>query len=90
MLSLQEEVWVAGADYLAARADPLRECASAIVEDMNRLNFEDIQRFPRIFVGTNEDIDVARMTWVDRLGFNLQVLYHGSQVSISFSSASFL
>ncbi|GAQ79318.1 hypothetical protein KFL_000280230 [Klebsormidium nitens] len=71
-----EELWVPGQDYLAATADPLRDCAPAIVEDMNQLMFEDIQRFPRVLAGADKDIDVARITWVDRLGFNLQVLYH--------------
>eukprot|EP00243_Klebsormidium_subtile_P008326 TRINITY_DN390_c0_g1_i1.p1 TRINITY_DN390_c0_g1~~TRINITY_DN390_c0_g1_i1.p1 ORF type:complete len:362 (+),score=61.20 TRINITY_DN390_c0_g1_i1:149-1234(+) len=71
-----EELWVLGQDYLAAVADPLRDCAPAIVEDMNQLMFEDIQRFPRVLAGADKDIDVARITWVDRLGFNLQVLYH--------------
>lgn len=69
-----------GEDYLAAAVDPLRDCAPAIVEDMNQLMFEDIQRFPRVLAGADKDIDVARITWVDRLGFNLQVLYHEPKV----------
>jgi len=53
----QEETWVMGTDYSAAVADPLRECAPRIVEDMNRKHWEDIRRFCNVY--THLDAEVS-------------------------------
>lgn len=52
----QEEIWVTGPDYRAASADPLRECAKKIVEDMNRNHWEDIRRFCLVYVQLDAEV----------------------------------
>jgi putative heme iron utilization protein len=70
----EEEIWVMGTDYSAAVADPLRECAPRIVEDMNRKHWEDIRRFCNVYTCLDAELEEASMTWVDRLGFDMRVL----------------
>ncbi|CAM6018217.1 unnamed protein product [Sphagnum balticum] len=70
----EEEIWVMGTDYSAAVADPLRECAPRIVEDMNRKHWEDIRRFCNVYTHLDAELEEASMTWVDRLGFDMRVL----------------
>ncbi|CAM6118649.1 unnamed protein product [Calypogeia fissa] len=85
----EEEVWVSGTDFSAAVADPLRECAAKIVEDMNRKHWEDVRRFCNSHARLNVEVEEASMTWVDRLGFDLRVLTRSPQslleVRIPFS-----
>lgn len=75
----EEEHWVTGADYARAVADPLRECAARIVEDMNRKHWEDILRFCKIYARVEAEVVKVSMTWVDRLGFDMQVLTRDPQ-----------
>ncbi|KAG0582804.1 hypothetical protein KC19_3G087400 [Ceratodon purpureus] len=75
----EEEIWVPGSDYWAATADPLRECAKRIVEDMNRNHWEDIRRFCNVYAKLDAELEEASMTWVDRLGFDLRVLTKSPQ-----------
>lgn len=75
----EEEFWVLDAEYTNAHADPLRDCAAKIVEDMNREHWEDIRRFCYSYAGVEEEIEEASMTWVDRLGFDLRVLTRSPQ-----------
>ncbi|KAL2649929.1 hypothetical protein R1flu_018057 [Riccia fluitans] len=71
----EEEVWMSGADYSSAVADPLRDFAPKIVEDMNRKHWEDVRRFTNIYAGLKQvEVEEVSMTWVDRLGFDLHVL----------------
>lgn len=58
----QEEIWVTGPDYRAASADPLREYAKKIVEDMNRNHWEDIRRFCLVYVQL--DAEVCPRPWL--------------------------
>ncbi|MCO5582730.1 hypothetical protein L7F22_036629 [Adiantum nelumboides] len=62
----EDSVWVSNVDYQRASPDPLRECAAKIVEDMNRNHWEDLRRFCKV--------EEARLSWVDRLGFDMRVL----------------
>lgn len=75
----EEEIWVSGPDYWAAAADPLREVAKRIVEDMNRNHWEDIRRFCNVYAKLDAELEEASMTWVDRLGFDLRVLTKSPQ-----------
>ncbi|KAH8938473.1 hypothetical protein BDL97_16G085000 [Sphagnum fallax] len=70
----EEETWVTGSDYRDAVADPLRDCAPKIVEDMNHKHWQDIRRFCNIYTHLDVELEEASMTWVDRLGFDLRVL----------------
>eukprot|EP00245_Coleochaete_scutata_P016027 TRINITY_DN7346_c0_g1_i1.p1 TRINITY_DN7346_c0_g1~~TRINITY_DN7346_c0_g1_i1.p1 ORF type:complete len:377 (+),score=52.91 TRINITY_DN7346_c0_g1_i1:123-1133(+) len=74
------EVWVPGAEYSAAIPDPLRECAATIVSDFNRSYWEDLRRFCSAYADIQgEQVKEARMTWVDRLGFDMHVLLKDPQ-----------
>lgn len=75
----EEEIWVSGSHYWAATADPLRDCANRIVEDMNRHHWEDIRRFCNVYANLDAELEEASMTWVDRLGFDLRVLTKSPQ-----------
>eukprot|EP00897_Mesotaenium_endlicherianum_P001221 jgi/Mesen1/1126/ME000123S00294 len=75
----EEEIAISGSEYEAAEADPLRECAAKIVEDMNRDYWEDIRRFSETYGGIDDEVEEARMTWVDRLGFDMRVLTRSPQ-----------
>ncbi|KAL3701672.1 hypothetical protein R1sor_019694 [Riccia sorocarpa] len=77
----EEEVWMSGADYSLAVADPLRDFAPKIVEDMNRKHWEDVRRFTNIYAGLKQaEVEEVSMTWVDRLGFDLHVLTKNRQM----------
>jgi hypothetical protein len=58
----QEEIWVMGTDYSAAVADPLRECAPRIVEDMNRKHWEDIRRFCNVYTRLDAEVSCLSPT----------------------------
>eukprot|EP00850_Spirogloea_muscicola_P009085 SM000050S17010 [mRNA] locus=s50:324007:325418:- [translate_table: standard] len=76
----EEEVWVASDDYRLALADPLKDVAGGIVEYFNREHWEDIRRFCSVYAGLEDaDVEEASMTWVDRLGIDMQVLLRDSQ-----------
>lgn len=85
----EENVWVSNSDYKEAAADPLRECAAKIVEDMNRNHWEDIRRFCNVYANSDVLVEEARITWVDRLGFDMRVLTSPSheimEIRIPFS-----
>ncbi|BBM97134.1 heme oxygenase (biliverdin-IX-beta and delta-forming) [Marchantia polymorpha subsp. ruderalis] len=70
----EEEVWMSGDDYSSAVADPLREFAVKIVDDMNQKHWEDVRRFTNVYAGLDVEVEEVSMTWVDRLGFDLRVL----------------
>eukprot|EP00271_Cylindrocystis_brebissonii_P017237 TRINITY_DN4399_c0_g2_i1.p1 TRINITY_DN4399_c0_g2~~TRINITY_DN4399_c0_g2_i1.p1 ORF type:complete len:423 (-),score=64.08 TRINITY_DN4399_c0_g2_i1:369-1637(-) len=74
----EEVARVPGSLYASATADPLRECAGKIVEDMNREHWEDIRLMCEIFAGVVEKVEEASMIWVDRFGFDLRVLTEGT------------
>lgn len=69
---------VPGGVYSGAVADPLKDCAVKIVEDMNREHWEDIRNICTTFAGVEEQVEEASMIWVDCLGFDLRVLTGGS------------
>ncbi|KAG6549799.1 hypothetical protein Mapa_008780 [Marchantia paleacea] len=70
----EEEVWMSSDDYSSAVADPLREFAVKIVDDMNQKHWEDVRRFTNVYAGLDVEVEEVSMTWVDRLGFDLRVL----------------
>jgi hypothetical protein len=51
-----------GTDYSAAVADPLRECAPRIVEDMNRKHWEDIRRFCNVYTRLDAEVSCLSPT----------------------------
>ena len=63
--------WVAAADYLAARPDPLADAAVGIIEHMNRDNADALVTLARVLAGA--PADEASMVAVDRLGFKLRI-----------------
>eukprot|EP00850_Spirogloea_muscicola_P015101 SM000113S24057 [mRNA] locus=s113:209143:220544:+ [translate_table: standard] len=76
----EEEVWVASDEYRLALADPLKDVAGGIVEYFNREHWEDIRRFCSVYAGLEDaEVEEASMTWVDRLGIDMQVLLRDSQ-----------
>jgi hypothetical protein len=75
---LQEEIWVSGSDFSAAVADPLRECAVRIVEDMNRKHWEDVRRFCK----SHARLDVEVLPCPPTLEFQTYWLSHAF---VSFS-----
>lgn len=76
----EEDVWVSSSDYKEATADPLRECASKIVEDMNRNHWEDVRRFCNVYAHLDLAVEEAHITWVDRLGFDMRVLTDSHEI----------
>ena len=69
----------------AADADPLRECAAAVVEYQNRERTEDVLRIAAFALGVPlERLEGAQLLWLDRLGiylFAATVGGPGAQVS---------
>lgn len=62
--------WVKTPDYLAASPDPLRPDARRIIDHMNDDHSAALITFSRIF-GSSPDTTAARMTAVDRYGFDI-------------------
>lgn len=75
----EEEVWIAGPEYGAAAPDPLRDAAARIVHDFNRDYWEDVRRFPAAYAGLGDEVEDARIVWVDRLGLDVRVLLRGGE-----------
>jgi putative heme iron utilization protein len=63
--------WIGGADYAAARVDPLADSAADIAEHMNRDHPDALLELARALA--DEPADAATMTSVDRLGFGLRL-----------------
>lgn len=63
--------WVDGAEYQAARPDPLADVAAGIIEHMNYDHAEALLVYARHFAGAAAD--EATMAAVDRLGFKLRL-----------------
>ncbi|CAL5223301.1 g5792 [Coccomyxa viridis] len=67
----QAEV-ITAAEYMAADADPLRDCAAAIVEYQNKERTEDVLRIAAFALGVPlERLEGAQLLWLDRLGIYL-------------------
>ena len=64
--------WVDGAESLAAEPDPLAEAAEGILAHMNEDHADANLAYARAFTRA-EDATAARMTAVDRYGFDLMV-----------------
>ncbi len=64
--------WVPGADYRAARSDPLADLATGIMEHMNHDHADALITYARVYAG--EAAEEARMVGVDRLGFKLRLV----------------
>lgn len=62
--------WVRTEDFLAASPDPLRAHSSQIIDHMNEDHTDALVTFSRTF-GSLPDATGARMTAVDRYGFDL-------------------
>jgi putative heme iron utilization protein len=63
--------WISAEDYGAARPDALAEVAEGIILHMNADHAEALRLIARHYLG--EEPDEAKMTAVDRLGFNLKL-----------------
>ena len=74
----------------AANADPLRDCAAAIVAYQNRERTEDVLRIAAFALGVPlERLEGAQLLWLDRLGiylFAATVGGPGAQVRSSVTS----
>jgi heme iron utilization protein len=71
--------WVEAADYAVARPDPLVDAAEGIIEHMNGDHADALILYARFYAGA--DVDEARMTGVDRLGFKLHLRKEGRRWS---------
>lgn len=78
--------WVTAEDYLAAEPDPLADHRQGIIDHMNADHAPALVELARQF-GTDEtkDVEEARMTAVDRLGFHLRLKtgdrVHGARIA---------
>jgi heme iron utilization protein len=63
--------WVAAADYVGARPDPLADSAAEIIRHMNADHSEALILLARVFGGVESQ--EATMTSVDRLGFHVRL-----------------
>ncbi|KAI3521263.1 hypothetical protein L1887_10724 [Cichorium endivia] len=70
---MEDGVWVTSSDYKLANADPLRDFAEHLVQEINTNNREDVLRFCNVFVDSDVQVTEAKMVWVDRLGFDIHM-----------------
>jgi len=63
--------WVAASDYAQAQPDPLADAAAGIIEHMNADHGDAMTLLARVLKGM--DSEEAKMTAVDRLGFQLRL-----------------
>ena len=63
--------WVSASDYLSAEPDPLADSAAGILEHMNADHADSLILLARKHAGL--EAQEARMTAVDRLGFNVRL-----------------
>jgi heme oxygenase (biliverdin-IX-beta and delta-forming) len=63
--------WIAAEDYARARPDPLADAAPSIINYMNSDRAGNLLDLARVFAGIHAD--EARMTSIDRLGFELRL-----------------
>ncbi|KAG9441745.1 hypothetical protein H6P81_017599 [Aristolochia fimbriata] len=71
--SKEDGIWVTSLEYMKANPDPLRNYAEKIVNEMNANRMEDVHRFCNIYVDSGFEVAEAKMIWVDRLGFDVQL-----------------
>jgi len=75
--------WIPAPEYEAARPDPLADEAPRILDHMNKDHHEALVLMARAYAGV--EADQARMTAVDRLGFELRLQtgerVHGTRVA---------
>lgn len=69
----QDGHWVTSLDYRISSPDPLRNFAEKFVNEINSNNSEDVHRFCNVFVDLDFQVLQAKMIWVDRLGFDVQI-----------------
>ena len=67
--------WVEPADYHAATPDILAKDASSIVARINRDHGDDLLTTAIQLLGVSNEIEVIRMTSVDRLGMDIRVTF---------------
>ncbi|PKA67046.1 hypothetical protein AXF42_Ash004537 [Apostasia shenzhenica] len=77
MEDFEDVVWVTPSEYSNAEPDPLRNFAEQIVYEMGSKHAEDVQRLCNIYVESDFQVTDAKLTWVDRLGFDLHVHSEG-------------
>jgi putative heme iron utilization protein len=78
--------WVTAADYLVAEADPLADDRQGIIDHMNTDHAEALVQLARYFgAGEAKEAEEARMTAVDRIGFQLRLKtgdrLHGTRIA---------
>lgn len=78
----QEPAWIHADEYLEADADPLKDVAHKIVEDVNREHWQDLPRFCHAFAGIDDEVEDANLIWVDRLGLDLRVWLRSSAADV--------
>lgn len=68
----EDGIWVASLEYINAEPDPLRDFAEKIVDEMNSMHPEDVQRLYSVYVEPGfQQVADTKLIWVDRLGFDL-------------------
>ena len=72
--------WVAAADYYAAEVDPLADHAPAILKHMNTDHADAGLLLAQVFTGLKAS--EARMTAIDRLGFQLRLTTEAGMKSV--------
>lgn len=63
--------WVEGNQYVEASPDPLADAAAEMIRHMNEDHSESLVLLAKVFAGI--EAQEARMTAVDRLGFNVRL-----------------
>jgi putative heme iron utilization protein len=75
--------WIACSEFQQANPDPLADAAPGIIAHMNSDHADAVLRIARVFGG--EDAEEARMTAVDRLGFEVRLKtgdrVHGTRIA---------
>ena len=76
--------WVPAEEYRHALSDPLAEAAPGIIQHMNEDHADALLLLARRFLG--EAVDEARMTAIDRLGFQVRLRsgdrVHGGRIAL--------
>lgn len=64
MKPFQDGIWVSSSEYALAEADPLRNSAEKIVDEINTNNREDVFRFCNIYVELDFQVRTPHHCWL--------------------------
>ena len=81
--------WVTGPEWVASEADPIATDAAGIITHMNDDHADNLIDYCRVLGGVL-DVESARMTAVDRYGFEMMVARAGGEsvIRLEFPDAA--